>query len=235
MPSEDLFERTTSRWGRWTMLAGLVISLSGPAYLMFGLGYWPGFGVVAQTWVAVAAVFGVLWVVEPIAYYPMLGSAATYQAFMIGNIANKLLPSALTAQQSVGAEQGTKKAEITAVVAIIGAAAMHLVSLLVFVGLLGTWVVSIIPPGVQEVFAYVVPAIFGPVLIQSVMTANDRRTLLISGACGVAGVFALVPLVPSTKTYGMALCVLAAVALALTFRTKTAESSTADEKTEASA
>lgn len=233
MPSEatDSFERTTSRWGRWTMFAGLVISLAGPTYLMFGLGHWPGFDVVAQSWLAVAAVFGAIWITEPIAYYPMLGSAATYQAFMIGNIANKLLPSAVAAQQSLGAKQGTKKAEVAAVVAIIGAAAVHLVSLLVFVGILGTWMVSIIPPGVQEVFAYVVPAIFGPVLVQAAMATTHLRTVVFAVLGGAAGVFVLVPLVPSTKTYAMALCVFAAVVLALAFRPK--ETTTdADEKTE---
>lgn len=234
MPSgpTDPFERTTSRWGRWTMFTGLVISLAGPMYLMFGMGHWPGFDVVAQSWIAVAAVFGVIWIVEPIAYYPMLGSAATYQAFMIGNIANKLLPSAVAAQQALGAKQGTKKSEITAVVAITGAAAVHLVSLLVFVGILGTWMVSIIPPAAQEVFGYVVPAIFGPVLVQAAMAADHLRTVVFAVSCGVVGVFVLVPLVPSTEMYAMALCVLAAVALALTFRPRATTADDADEKTE---
>lgn len=227
----DSFERTTSRWGRWTMFAGLVISLAGPLYLMFGVGLWPGFGLVAQAWLAVAAVFGVIWFVEPISYYPMLGPAATYQAFMIGNIANKLLPSAVAAQQAIGAKQGTRKAEIAAVVAITGAAAVHLVSLLVFVGILGTWLVSVLPPGVQEVFGYVVPAIFGPVLVQSAMSAKHVRTVLISVLCGLVGVFVLVEMVPATSTFAMALCVLAAVALCLVFRPK-ADVSDADEKAE---
>ncbi|GAA4879436.1 hypothetical protein [Saccharopolyspora cebuensis] len=218
----DDFERTTSRWGRLTMLVGLALSLAGPAYLMFGLDHWPGLDLVGQAWLAVALVYGVLWVAEPVSYYPMLGSAATYQAFMIGNIANKLLPSALAAQQAVGAAQGTRKAEIAAVTAIIGAAAVHLASLLVLVGLLGTWVVSVIPPQVQEVFGYVVPAIFGPVLIQSVLAADRPRTALIAGGCGAVGVFVLVPLVPATQMFAMALCVVAAVVLALLARRRDA-------------
>ena len=44
-----------------------------------------------------ATTFGVLWIVEPIAYFPVLGSSAMYQAFLIGNISSKLLPAAVVA------------------------------------------------------------------------------------------------------------------------------------------
>jgi hypothetical protein len=224
----ELFHRTTSRWGQATMLAGLVISLSGPMYLMFGLGHWPGWGPVLQAWVSIAAVFGVLWVAEPITYYPMLGAAGTYQAFMIGNIANKLLPSALTAQTAVGARQGTAKAEITAVTAIVGAAVVHLFSLAVFVGLLGSWIVSIIPPSVQAVFEYIVPAIFGPVFVQAVLAAGHWRTAVIGIGCGLAAVFVLVPLVPSASVYGMAVAALTAVVLAVLLRDRSGEPQSAE-------
>jgi hypothetical protein len=94
------FDRTTSRWGRITMITGLLVSIAGPLYLVFagGLDIAP-----AQLWVAfaaVAATFGIIWIVEPLTYYPILGPAAMYQAFMIGNISNKLLPAALIAQTS---------------------------------------------------------------------------------------------------------------------------------------
>ncbi|PXY22559.1 hypothetical protein [Prauserella muralis] len=237
--SIERFDRTTSRWGRATMLAGLVISLAGPLYLMFGEGYWPGWGPVTQAWVAVAVVFGVFWFSEPITYYPMLGSAASYQAFMIGNIANKLLPSALAAQSAIGARHGTKKAEIAAVTAIIGAAVVHLVSLLLLVGLLGTWLASLIPPSVTEVFGYIVPAILGPVLVQAVLSAGQNRTRVIALACGAAGVYLLVALVPSSSAYAMVVCVVLAVALSLLLRDRGGSATTADtaadEKSEASA
>ncbi len=217
-PALDTFARTTARWGSATMAVALVLTLLGPLWFMFGLGHWPGFGPVTQAWLSVAAVFGVLWIAEPITYYPMLGPAAMYQAFMIGNIANKILPSALAAQNAVGARQGTAKAEITAVTAIVGAAVVHLLSLLVFVGLLGSWIVSVLPASVQAVFDYVVPAIFGPVLIQAILTAKRFRVVAIAVGCGLAGVFVIVPLLPGAETYAMALCVLAAIGLSVLAR-----------------
>ncbi|MBE9375276.1 hypothetical protein IQ251_12560 [Saccharopolyspora sp. HNM0983] len=228
----DSFHTTTARWGQATMLAGLAFSLLAPAYFMFGLGHWPGWEPVLQAWLSVAAVFGVLWVAEPITYYPMLGQAATYQAFMIGNIANKLLPSALAAQTAIGARQGTPRAELAAVVAIVGATAVHLVSLAVFVGLLGGWLVSVIPAGIQQAFDYVVPAIFGPVLVQAVLGAlHQRRTVPIALLCGILGVYGLVGAIPSASSYAMAVSTIAAVVLSVLLREKTRDpdSARADE------
>jgi hypothetical protein len=236
--SIDAFDRTTARWGRGTLFAGLIISLSGPMYLMFGLGYWPGLEPVAHAWLAVAILFGVIWVLEPVTYYPMLGQAPMYQAFMIGNILNKLLPSALSAQQALGAKPGTKKAEIAAATAITGAATVHLASLLVLVGFLGTWVVSIVPSVVHEAFAYIIPAIFGPVLVQAVLTSRQRRTTVIALGCGGLGATVMLLLSPDAAPLGMGVFVIASVVLSILLRTDKTTTPPAepkaDEKAEAS-
>ena len=139
------FDRTTSRWGQITMGSALVFSLAAPLYLVLFADLGITSGQVWTAFFAVAAAFFVLWFVEPITYYPVLGPAAMYQAFMIGNIANKLLPSALVAQATIGAKAGTKRGEFAALMAICGAAMVHVVSMLLFVGVLGTWLVSVIP------------------------------------------------------------------------------------------
>ena len=106
------FDRTTSRWGRLTMLCGLIISLAGPLYLVFFTGLDISAGQLWTAFLGVAAVFAIIWLVEPVTYFPILGPAAMYQAFMIGNISSKLLPSALVAQNRIGAKPGTRRAEL---------------------------------------------------------------------------------------------------------------------------
>ncbi|NUP58023.1 MAG: hypothetical protein HOQ04_11975 [Pseudarthrobacter sp.] len=215
------FGRTTSRWGQATMIAGLLISVAGPLYLVFasGLDVAP-----AQLWIAfaaVAATFGIIWIVEPLTYYPVLGPAAMYQAFMIGNISNKLLPAALIAQTNIGAKPGTRRAELAAVVAICGAAAVHLVSLAVFVGLLGSWLISIIPPSVLLVTRlYVLPTVLGAVLVQAIVSMKQPRTTVIALAVSAVVVFAVVPLLPSLAMMSTAIAVLATIVLAWFFRGK---------------
>lgn len=217
------FNRTTSRWGQITMISGLLISVAGPLYLVFATGLDIG---PAQLWIAfaaVAATFGIIWIVEPLTYYPVLGPAAMYQAFMIGNISNKLLPAALIAQTNIGAKPGTKRAELAAVVAICGAAVVHLVSLAVFVGFLGSWLISVIPPSVLLVTRlYVVPAVLGAVLVQAIVSMKQPRTTVFALLVSAVVVFILLPLVPSLALVSTAIVVLATILLAWFFRGKSA-------------
>ncbi|MCY1157813.1 MAG: hypothetical protein MOP51_834 [Citricoccus sp.] len=203
------FERTTSRWGRLTMIAGLVFSLAGPLYLVF----FADLGVTATqlftAFAAVAGTFFVIWLVEPLTYFPILGSASMYQAFMIGNISNKLLPAALIAQSSIGAKPGTPRGSLAAVMAICGAATVHLVSLFVFVGLLGTWLISVIPPDVTEVVRiYVLPSVMGAVIIQAIVSLKQVRATIVAFVVAVLVLFVLVPLVPSLAMVATAIVVL---------------------------
>ncbi|MFF2677818.1 hypothetical protein ACFVRT_14690 [Arthrobacter koreensis] len=211
----DRFDRTTSRWGRLTMIAGLLISVGGPVYLvLFG-----NLGVTsAQLWTAfgaVAATFFVIWLVEPLTYYPILGPAAMYQAFMIGNISNKLLPSALVAQTSVGALPGSKRGDLAAVMAICGAAAVHLLSLLVFVGLLGTWLVSVIPAELTALArVYVLPAVMGAVMVQAIVSMKALRPTLVALGVVLAVQYILLPLVPGLAMISTAISVIGTILIA---------------------
>ncbi|MEE1619800.1 hypothetical protein ACQ7DA_00170 [Zafaria sp. J156] len=213
------FEATTNRWGRVTMMIGLALSLIGPVYVAF----FTGMDLAAQQiWLAfigVAAAFGVLWVLEPVTYFPILGSSAMYQAFMIGNISNKLLPAAIVAQSSIGAKAGTRRGDLTAVMAICGAATVHLVSLLVFVGFLGTWLISVIPSDVIEVARlYILPSVLGAVLVQAVVTMRQLRPTLIAVGLSLLFLFVVVPAFPTLGLFATAIVVVLAIALSWLLR-----------------
>jgi hypothetical protein len=215
------FETTTSRWGRLTMIAGLIVSLAGPLYLVF----FGNLGIEAtQLWTAFAAVAGtffIIWLVEPVTYFPILGPAAMYQAFMIGNISNKLLPSALVAQENIGAKPGTPRGSLAASMAICGAAAVHLLSLLVFVGLLGTWLLSIMPESAMGVVrTYVVPAVFGAVAVQSIISVRRLRPTVIALVVAVLVQLVLVPAFPQLAFVATGVCVIATIILAWFLRAR---------------
>jgi hypothetical protein len=192
------FDRTTSRWGRLTMIAGLILSVAGPLYLVFFAGLDISAAQLWTAFAAVAAVFAIIWIVEPVTYFPILGPAAMYQAFMIGNISSKLLPSALVAQTRIGAKPGTRRGDFAAVAAICGAAAIHLVSLALFVGILGTWLISIIPVEVIDVARlYILPSVLGAVIVQAILTIKQLRITIIAVAIALLVQFVLLPLVPA--------------------------------------
>ncbi|MGW9114918.1 hypothetical protein [Microbacterium sp. NPDC055683] len=216
------FDRTTAVWGPVTMGLGLLISLFAALYVVF----WSGLGIQgAELWTAVGAVlatFAIVAVIEPISYYPILGRSAMYQAFMIGNISNKLLPAAIVAQANLGEKPGTRRAELIAGSAIIGAVLVHIVTLIALVGALGTWLVSILPTELIAVARlYILPAIFGAVLLQVIVSMKAVRTTVIAAVVACLVVYVLVPAVPATTYFGTAIAVVVTIVLAWVLRDRT--------------
>ncbi len=78
------------------------MSLIPPLYISFVLDAHPGWGVIATGLVGYASFIGIMWVLEPITYYPTLGVAGTYLAFLTGNIANMCLPCSSAAHHIRG-------------------------------------------------------------------------------------------------------------------------------------
>jgi hypothetical protein len=217
------FDATTSRWGRLTMLAGLCLSLAGPLWLLLTADLGVTTAQIVAAFLAVAASFGVFWVLEPLTYYPILGPAAMYQAFMIGNISNKLLPAALVAQSSLGVKPGTKKGDLTSVLAICGAATVHLTSLLIFVGIFGSYLLSIMPADVIEVVrTYILPALMGAVLVQAIATLHQLRPTVIAVVVALSVQFLLIPVWGDAALYGVAITVFATVILSWLSRDRSA-------------
>lgn len=222
------FDRTTSIWGPVTLGLGFLVSLAAALFAAFGT----GLGITGhELWTAfslVFATFGIIAIVEPIAYYPILGRSAMYQAFMIGNIANKLLPSALIAQTDLGEKPGTRRAELIAGAAIIGAASVHIVSLIIFVGFLGTWLLGLLPEGVVGVArVYILAAVFGAVTVQAVVSMKNVRITIIAAVVSAIVIYGLVHVAPALANYATAISVVAVIVVSWFARKRDVEPTTA--------
>ncbi|WP_077623246.1 small-conductance mechanosensitive channel [Sediminibacillus massiliensis] len=159
------FHNRAHFWGRLTIWIAILISVSLPLYLSFVLGYHPGWGPIIAGYTAYAALVGFAWIIEPVSYYPSLGISGTYISFLTGNISNMCLPSSAAAQNAINAEPGTKKGELAATLGIAAASLVN-IAILIPIILSGSFIVSLIPEPVQEVFTFIVPAIFGGILAQ---------------------------------------------------------------------
>lgn len=159
------FHQKSHFWGRLTMWMVIILTLALPMYLSFVLGYHPGWTPILAGFLAFAAMVGYAWVIEPISYYPTLGVSGTYLAFLTGNISSMCLPSAASAQNALGVEPGTKKGEIVAALAIAAASLVNIAILAVIISG-GSYLISIIPPEIQNTFQFIIPAIFGGIMAQ---------------------------------------------------------------------
>ncbi|MDQ0000709.1 hypothetical protein [Pseudarthrobacter sulfonivorans] len=229
------FDRTTSVWGPITLGLGLLVSLAAALYAAFGSGIGITGVELVTAVVAVLATFGVIAIIEPISYFPILGRSAMYQAFLIGNIANKLLPAAVVAQANLGERPGTRRAEIIAGSAIIGAVLIHITTLILFVGILGTWLVGMLPaPLIATARGYILPAVFGAVVLQSVVAMKSRRTTIVAVVVAALIVFVVVPLVSALTFYATALAVIITIVVSWFARSKTPPPAAATADSEAS-
>lgn len=75
------------------------------------------------------------------------------------------LPAVASCQEAVGVKAGTDEGEIIGTLGISAASLVNKI-ILIPVILAGLWLLTIIPESVQEVFPFVLPAIFGAVLAQ---------------------------------------------------------------------
>ena len=118
------------RFGKVTGWLAVLLSF-GPAIVLAAVyGLIPPASAIFTAFIALASAVGVNWFVEPISYFPIIGVAGTYMAFISGNISNLRIPAAAIAQKMAGVEPGTPEGSI---VATLGMAVSVLVNTLILV------------------------------------------------------------------------------------------------------
>lgn len=100
-------------------------------------------------------------IVEVVTYSPMLGTSATYLAFITGNLSNLKIPCVMNARQLCGTEIGSPENEVVSTLAV--SASTITTTIVITLG-----VICLIPlspllsaPVLQPAFNWVVSALFG--------------------------------------------------------------------------
>lgn len=158
------------KWGRLTSLLGVVASFVPLAVLVIVFDIMPALdAIVAAATIRISACV-VYYFVEPISFQPVLGIPGTYMAFLSGNISNLRVPCSSVAQKAAGVEEGTPEG---AVLSTIGVAVSIVVNLLILTAgvLLGAQIIAMIPESLVSALVYLVPALYGAMLMQMVLYA----------------------------------------------------------------
>lgn len=158
------------KWGRLTSLLGVVASFVPLAVLAIVFDIMPALdAIVAAATIRISACV-VYYFVEPISFQPVLGIPGTYMAFLSGNISNLRVPCSSVAQKAAGVEEGTPEG---AVLSTSGVAVSIVVNLLILTAgvLLGAQIIAMIPESLVSALVYLVPALYGAMLMQMVLYA----------------------------------------------------------------
>ena len=144
--------------------------------LIYGL--WPDWAALGTAALTAITSFGILWFVEPLSYYPVVGPMGTYMAFVSGNISNMRIPCASMAQVGAGVEPGTEKGSI---IATIGMGVSIVINTLVLSAgvIAGQAVLSMLPAAVVSALNFLLPALFGALLVQFGMKAKSHTIIML--------------------------------------------------------
>ena len=147
--------------------------------------------------ISAASTFGILWFVEPVSYFAVLGPVGTYMAFLSGNISNMRVPCASMAQVSAGVQPGTEEGSIISTLGMAVSIVLN-ISILTIGVILGSSVLSMLPDSVREGLNYLLPALFGALLVQfGIKQKGLASTILVYAvllsAAIKAGIFSWLP------------------------------------------
>lgn len=156
------------KWGALLMWLGIAFSFAPGLYLIFH-GIFPGWGVIGKGFGLGLAAVGVFWFVEPFSYFAVLGIPGTYLAFLSGNISNLKLPCAAVSQEAAGVKGGTGRGGIIATIAMV--VSTLVATVLIFIGAIGlAALVKYFPPFLIKATTFILPAIFGAIFGQFLLT-----------------------------------------------------------------
>lgn len=214
------YEKSIHRVGRIGVIIGIVFMMGIPAVICQYYHVWPkGIGEVLMVSSGLLAVFVPTNIAEVLGYTPMLGSSA-YITFLTGNVMNLKIPVVINAQNITETSQGSDEGDT---VAAIGVAASSIVTTLI----IALGVLLIVPlrpvltsPSVQTATKYMLPALFGGLLLSFVnddcgeYVAKNKSLCMILPMVLVFAINAFVPLA-GKEGFAVLLCMAVTAAGAL--------------------
>lgn len=185
------------KWGKITNWLGVLLSFGPALVLAVIFKIVSPINAIITAFIAMASAVGINWFLEPISYFPIVGVAGTYMAFITGNISNLRVPSAAVSQKVAGVEPGTREG---AIISTLGMATSVIVNIVILaLGVFaGSAILSALPENVIAAFNYLLPSLFGAIFVQFALMKFKIAPIALSIALILtfalnAGIFSFLP------------------------------------------
>ena len=159
------FNKKLIKLGIISLVFAVVANFIPAIYLWLAYGLIPSVSDIFKIWGLALASLGISWVIQPIAYYSILGTSGTYIAWLAGSVADIRLPAVTMAQKVSGVEAGTHEGDVMSTIGIASSVLISVVFITIFT-LIGSKVLTMLPKFVIDSFKYILPALFGAVYIE---------------------------------------------------------------------
>ena len=178
----EKFNKSLSKIGIITLSIAVVTNFIPALYLWLIHGIVPSFKEIITIWGLAAATFGVSWIVQPIAYFSVLGMSGTYIAWLAGSVADIRLPAVTMAQKSSGSEAGTHEGDVIATLGTSSSVFVSLTIVAVFT-VIGSQVLPLLPASITDAFQYLLPALFGAIYME--LSKKNIKTGMLAMVFGI--------------------------------------------------
>lgn len=158
------FMPAVHRIGRFTMGVAFILAFLPVLYFVFIKGYSLPLASYLNTAAVLASVGIGMWLTEPLSYWPILGSAGTYIAYLSGNVGGMRFPVAMNVQAAMKADINTPKGQVITIVGIVASVVSNLIVLFLIV-LFGALLIEVLPDPVMGAFSFVTPGLFGSMIL----------------------------------------------------------------------
>lgn len=115
---ERTFDESMHIYGRIGTLIALTLMLLVPLFVALYFHASPDMKGMLMGALSICIIYLPSSIIEVITYAPMLGTGATYLAFITGNLTNLKIPCCMTARDIVGTKYGTKENEIISTISV---------------------------------------------------------------------------------------------------------------------
>ncbi len=158
---ETSYTELMHKYGRIFNVLGILVMFLAPTMIAIISGVSPNINQLAIGVFGLSVLFLPGGIIEVLTYAPILGTSATYLAFITGNLANLKIPCVMNAKEIVGTEINTPENEVVSAIAVAFSSITTIV-------IMGIGIILLIPlkpilssPVLQPAFNWVVSALFG--------------------------------------------------------------------------
>lgn len=174
MNKESSYQKWIHKFGITSSLLLFVAMTAFPITASFVYGIWPDFKVLWPGFVAVILFMAPYWPAETIGYMSVMGPGALYMSYITGNVTNLRMPATVGTINSLGVKPNTDECHTLAIIAC-GASVITTVVIVALGVVIAAPLAPVLEaPALKPAFDYVVPALFGGLVAQTVLKGKKQ-------------------------------------------------------------
>ena len=171
------FNRWVHRFGITSNLLICAMMLGFPVTVSVVYGLWPPFQKMLPAFVSVTLLLAPYWPAELISYMPIMGPGSIYMSYITGNVTNLRMPVTMGTINILRIEAGTDECHVMSLIACGASVLTTVIILLVGVFIAMPLAPVLQSPALKPAFDYVVPALFGGLVAQTIL--KSKRDFLL--------------------------------------------------------